>query len=245
MTASPLAVVLVHGSWHGPWCWEPVQHELTRRGITSVAPGLPSTWGDPASLGGFDDDVAAVRDALDRAGPAVVCAHSYAGLVVGAAVHPAMRQLVFLSAFMADEGEDWSAVAAADDADGDGDDGGEPGELALALGADEHGNILIDPDRATEIFYADCDAAAAADAVARLTPQNAEPFARTMPAPTWTTVPSTYVVCENDRAIAPTRQRAMAKHATSTCSLPTSHAAMLARPELVADLLETAARSRP
>jgi len=238
-TAPPLAVVLVHGAWHGPWCWEAVEGELARRGIPVAAPALPSTVGDPAALGTFDDDVAAVRAALDATGPAVVCAHSYAGLVVGAADHPALRHLVFLSAFMADAGETWSDVAADDSAGGDDVDGG----LVSALVGDEHGNVLIDPARATGVFYADCDPAAAAAAVARLTPQNAEPFARTMPAPSWRTVPSTFVVCENDRAIRPARQRAMATRATTTGTLPTSHAAMLARPDLLADILEAAARA--
>jgi hypothetical protein len=159
MRTSPLAVVLVHGAWHGPWCWDPVQQELAERGIPVVAPALPSTCGDPA-----------------------------------------------------------------------------------ALGADEHGNVVVDPSRAVDVFYADCGPAAAAAAVARLTAQNAEPFARTMPAPAWRGVSSTFVVCENDRAIAPVRQRALASRAGEVRSLATSHAAMLARPDLVADVLEGAAR---
>jgi pimeloyl-ACP methyl ester carboxylesterase len=238
MTTSPLAVVLVHGAWHGPWCWEPVGQELVSRRLSVVAPALPSTCGDPAALGGFDDDVAAVRAALDVTGPAVVCAHSYGGLVAGAATHPALRHLVFLSAFMADEGEDWSAVATGPES------GGEPGTLASALGADGHGNLVVDADRAIDVFYADCDPDAAAAAVARLTPQNGEPFVRAMPEPAWRSTPSTFVVCENDRAIAPARQRALAARASEVRSLPTSHAAMLARPDLVADILEDVARER-
>lgn len=244
MTPTPLTVVLLHGAWHGPWCWEPVCQELDRRGVPAVAPALPSTGTDPAALGTFDDDVAAVHAALDRSGPAVLCAHSYAGLVAGATRQPALRDLVFLSAFMADDGETWADVAAEDGAAGGAGADGGAGTLATALLADDHGNVLIDPARAVDVFYADCDPDAAAAAVARLTPQSAEPFGRAMPVPSWRTVPSTFVVLELDRAISPTRQRAMAARATTTRTLPTSHAAMLARPDLLADVLEDAARSR-
>jgi pimeloyl-ACP methyl ester carboxylesterase len=226
--------VLVHGSWHGPWCWDRVRDDLAERGVETFAPALPSTNGDPADLGTFDDDVAAVRAALDESGPAVVCAHSYGGLVVGAATHPAAQHLVFLSAFMADEGEDWAAVAA--------DDG--PSPLADSLLADEHGNVLLWPDSAVDIFYGDCDAEDTRHAIGRLGPQNAEPFARTMPAPSWRTVPSTFVICEHDRAISPARQRAMASRAGSTLTVPTSHSAMLSRPDLVAEVLARLAQAQ-
>jgi pimeloyl-ACP methyl ester carboxylesterase len=229
---TPLDVVLVHGAWHGPSCWDRVSAELARRGITTHTPALPSTGPDPGSLGGFDDDVASVRQALDRSGPAVVCAHSYAGLVVGAVQHPASRHLVFLSAFMADEGEDWAAVASDD----------TPTLLADGLRADEHGNLIVDPDCAADCFYADCEPDDIATAIHRLQPQAAEPFTRTMPSPAWQSIPSMFVICEEDSAISPERQRAMAKRADSTRSLPTSHSPMLSRPDLVVDILEELAR---
>ncbi|HEY8546752.1 MAG TPA: alpha/beta hydrolase [Acidimicrobiales bacterium] len=237
-SSSPLAVVLLHGAWHGPWCWEAVESELAARGITTHAPALPSTAGDPADLGGFDDDVAAVHATLDRSGPAVVCAHSYAGLVAGAVTHPALHRLVFLSAFVADTDETWADVAA-----GDGEEG--QGGLADAIAVTDDGYVVVDPARAVDLFYADCDPAAAATAVARLSPQNPEPFTRTMPRPSWRSVPSTFVVCEHDRAISPARQRALGARTGATITLPTSHSAMLARPDLVADVLEAEARSEP
>ena len=54
------AVVLVHGSWHGAWCWDQVVDELTREGVSSVAVELPFT--------SYDDDVAAARTAIESAG---------------------------------------------------------------------------------------------------------------------------------------------------------------------------------
>jgi hypothetical protein len=88
--------------------------------------------------------------------------------VSGAIHHPNARHLVFLTAFMADEGEDWAAVASDD----------EPTILASALRFDSHGNVLVDPDLATACFYGDCPKDAVTAALAKLTPQSTEPFAR-------------------------------------------------------------------
>ena len=45
-------VVLVHGAWHGAWCWAALQSELDSRGIASLAIDLP---GHGASLDDFGD----------------------------------------------------------------------------------------------------------------------------------------------------------------------------------------------
>lgn len=39
--SAPRTIVLVHGAWHGAWCWAPVQAELSARGLASVAIDLP------------------------------------------------------------------------------------------------------------------------------------------------------------------------------------------------------------
>ena len=55
-TADPNAhdgptVVLVHGAWHGAWCWEPVVEGLARRGVAALAVDLPGHGADPGPLG--------------------------------------------------------------------------------------------------------------------------------------------------------------------------------------------------
>ena len=229
----PLSVVFVHGSWHGPWCWDKVRGRLESRGVRTFAPSLPSTGPDPSRLGTFDDDVDSLRTTLDASGPALVCSHSYGGLVSGAVHHPNARHLVFLTAFMADEGEDWSAVASDE----------EPTLVASALRFDSYGNVLVDPEIATACFYADCPKEDVTAALARLTPQSTEPFARPMPKPSWRTVPSTFVVCEFDQTISPRRQEAMAVRADHVIRLASSHSAMLSHPDEVADIVERLARS--
>jgi hypothetical protein len=50
-------LVLVHGAFHGPWCFDVVRPLLYERGIVAIAPELP--------LDSLAGDAAVVRDALD------------------------------------------------------------------------------------------------------------------------------------------------------------------------------------
>ena len=77
-------LVLVHGAWHGSWCWELLVEELAGDDLRVRAVDLPSAG--PA-LGDLDDDIATVRAAIDAAdGPVVVVAHSYGGVPASGAV---------------------------------------------------------------------------------------------------------------------------------------------------------------
>lgn len=211
-------VVLVHGAWHGAWCWHGVVDDLERRGVAVDAVELPFT--------GFDHDVAAARAAIERAGPgSVVVAHSYGGLVVteAAAGMTGLARLVYLAAFL---GEGTASLADVDPA------------LAAGLRLDGDG-VGIDPEVARAVFYGQSDDAAAAAAVAQLRPllMDREPGGSGTPA--WRTTPTTYVVCTEDAALPPAAQRAMAAQATDVLEWPTDHSPFLTRPDAVADLVES------
>jgi pimeloyl-ACP methyl ester carboxylesterase len=76
-------------------------------------------------------------------------------------------------------------------------------------------------------------------------PIGADPSVPAPPA-AWKSIPSTYVVCTDDRTIAPESQRMMAANADAVVEWDTSHSPMLSRPDLVADLLaELAAAAEP
>lgn len=78
--------VLVHGAWHGGWCWKRVVALLERAGHTVHAPtltGLAERAGELTPATGLDDHVGDVLEALARASePVSLVGHSYAGLVV-------------------------------------------------------------------------------------------------------------------------------------------------------------------
>jgi pimeloyl-ACP methyl ester carboxylesterase len=225
MSSRPAAVVLVHGAWHGAWCWEKVLPLLADAGVPALAVDLADPDGRPGDLRA---DAAAVCRALDTiAGPAVLCGHSYGGMVVTeAGVHPAVAHLVYLAAFVAGVGTSLRDLLSPD-----------PGWLRLEVVVGDDG--LTRPDETTiERLYHDCRPADADAARARLRLQHRRGFAQPLSAAAWESVPSTYAVCAEDRAVDPAAQRWMAARVGSeTVEWPTGHSPFLSRPDLVAGLI--------
>jgi pimeloyl-ACP methyl ester carboxylesterase len=228
MPDQPSPVVLVHGAWHGPWCWDRVTPLLHDRGIEFYALDLPS-MNVNAEQTGLQADTASLRkalDAIDR--PAVVVGHSYGGGVIteGAAEHPNAKHLVYLTAFMPDVGESINGLLSQ-----------HPNpEFITMIQLDANRRSVLDPARVGPILYNDCSDDVVAWATDRLRSM-ATDVGRPTPKAAWHTIPSTYVVCTEDRAILPALQRDMAKHASHVVEWPTSHSPFASRPKLVADLL--------
>jgi pimeloyl-ACP methyl ester carboxylesterase len=215
-------VVLVHGAWHGAWCWAQVVDALDALGVSSDAVELPLT--------GLADDAATVRAAIhaaiDDAGPGVVVVgHSYGGMVISqaAAGIDGVGRLVYLAAFMTDEGEDEIAIMSAHDS-----------PVLQAVVVDD-GGASIDPAQAHALFYADSDADTVAAIVPRLRPMRGG--GSLAGAPAWKSIPSTYVVCTEDGALAPAAQREMAVRADAVVEWPTDHSPFLTRPGELAALI--------
>ncbi|MEL6894442.1 MAG: alpha/beta fold hydrolase, partial [Actinomycetota bacterium] len=92
--APPRLVVLVHGAWHGAWCWASFQAELDRRGVPSLAIDLPGHGASTEPLGDLHGDAAALGPMLDAVAErrpdvttdgVVLVGHSYGGAVVSQA----------------------------------------------------------------------------------------------------------------------------------------------------------------
>jgi pimeloyl-ACP methyl ester carboxylesterase len=226
-------VVLVHGAWHGAWCWEKVVALLDDAGVRSIAVDLPGHGANREPLSDLSGDAAALRGVLDGIDRAVVCGHSYGGAVVseGAAEHPAVEHLVFLTAFPLAPGESLTSAAAGAVAPDDG-----RSDLGPAMRFHDDA-MTLDPELAVTALYADCPDGDAVDAAARLGPEKRFDQGNVATRAAWQLTPSTYVVCTEDRAVTPALQRALARRCTTSVEWPTSHSPFLSRPELVADLL--------
>jgi pimeloyl-ACP methyl ester carboxylesterase len=232
------SVVLVHGAWHGAWCFDPVLEELRARGVEAVAVDLPGHGDDTGPLGDLHTDAARVREVLDGLdGDCVLLGHSYGGAVITeAGAHPAVRHLVYLCAYLLDEGESCMSVSIreAEALDLRWDEGPN---LVTGIQTRDDGTSTIARDVASECFFHDCDPAAAGAALDRLGPQPMVTLADEPRAMAWRERPSTYVVCTDDRAIPEAMQRVMAARATDVVDWPTSHSPFLSAPARVADLL--------
>ena len=114
--AAPAAktFVLVHGAWHGGWCWRRVSDLLERQGhkvFTPTLTGLGERIAPDAQ--GASDVATHVTDVVnlmkwEGLADVVLCGHSYGGMVVsGVAEQMAGKigSIVFLDAFVPDNGE--------------------------------------------------------------------------------------------------------------------------------------------
>ena len=105
--------VLVHGAWHGGWCWRRVADRLRARGDTVFTPTLTGL-GERAHLLQPNIDLSLhVADVLglikcERLNNIVLVGHSYGGFVISGvaeAVASKISSIVFLDAFVPDNGE--------------------------------------------------------------------------------------------------------------------------------------------
>ena len=102
--------ILVHGAWHGGWCWDGVRRALAAHGHHAEAPTLPSHQPKAERAGvRFEDYVEVLVNALhEQPEPVVLVGHSSAGfsLQVAAPLAAAkIAQLVFINAFVLPDGK--------------------------------------------------------------------------------------------------------------------------------------------
>lgn len=216
--------MLVHGAFHGPWCFDPLVEVLTRRGAVCTAPELPLT-----SLAA---DAAAVLRALDDVtargtGPVVLLGHSYGGAVVTVAgIHPAVERLVLLASLAPDTGEGPS---------------GGPVEIdpsfVSALRPAGAGLLEVDPARTAALFHPDASPADVA-AAARLRPGAMGLPHERIERAAWRERPTCHVVCADDPIVLPASQRALAaRTGAKLVEIPGDHSPFLARRVELAELL--------
>jgi pimeloyl-ACP methyl ester carboxylesterase len=223
------ALVLVHGAWHGTWCWQPLIDELPDLDVRTVA--LPSSGQDPAVLGGLYDDAEAVAKAVAAVGgPTVVVGHSYGGCPVTEAAATAgdVRRVIYLSALMLDVGDSVLSLVG----------GVHPPYWDVheePRGRADHG--YFEAAQAVEALYGDVEPSLAQRSVARLGRQSLASVTQPLTQAAWRTVPSTYILCEQDMAIPLPLQEAMATRAERAVRLRSGHSPFLSQPAELARVL--------
>ncbi|HWH20646.1 MAG TPA: alpha/beta hydrolase [Solirubrobacterales bacterium] len=215
----------------GAWWWHPTAELLAERGVASAAPALPScgeTGATPDAAGpGLAEDVAAVRAVLAAGDePTVVVAHSYGGIVTAeaAAGVDAVRHLLLVSSYLPEVGQSLSSF------------GGE--EPAPFLDVDpEGGTFTVRPDALAETFLQDCAPEIQRGALDKTARQSLAVLGASVQAAAWHQVPSTYLVCAEDRGTPADLQREFAARAGNVVELDSGHHPFLSQPAAVRDLV--------
>jgi pimeloyl-ACP methyl ester carboxylesterase len=234
--------VLVHGAWHGAWCWARVmpvlraaRHEVFAVTLTGVGERAHLLSRD-ITLGTHVDDVFNLI-ACEELSDVVLVGHSYGGLpITGAADRLLARQsailrhLVYIDAMVPHPGESWSTHHAP-----------ELVAQRLAASAAHPQGALPPPDAALYgLTGADCDWVNR-----RQTPHPfglyREPLA--FDAARLAALPRTFIDCTSPAwpSIAPMRQRVRAEPGWRVREITTGHDAMVSAPGPLARLLLEAA----
>jgi pimeloyl-ACP methyl ester carboxylesterase len=220
-------IVLVHGAWADGSCWSGVIERLQADGFQVRAPQFPLT--------SLADDVARLRQVLDfQDGPTVVVGHSYGGQIMTAlgADAPNVVALVYIAAFGLDQGESLGQLLSQG-----------PVTPALAhLFTDARGFGWLSEEDFVEHFAADVDSTRAHVMYAVQQPLASSAFTDVMGVPAWKSLPSWYLVAQNDEALPPDAERQFAtRMGATTTEIPSSHVAMVSHATEVAQLIATAA----
>lgn len=233
--------VLVHGAWHGGWCWYKLVAQLEARGHSVMAPDLPGSGRDCAlsSPATYRDYVARIVEIIEaQPAPVVLVGHSMGGgVITGAAeaVPEKIAKLIYLSAFLGPSGCGMSQG------------GAEKPSIATGyvVPAADGRSVTFKPEGLRAAFYADCPDEDIALARLCLTPQSLEP----MIAPVvWTaarcgSVPRAYIACTEDKIKHDIEeQRTFIETMpgkTEFLTLPSSHSPFFSMPDQLADMLES------
>jgi pimeloyl-ACP methyl ester carboxylesterase len=236
--------ILVHGGWHGGWCWERVTPLLEHAGHRALAPDLPGHGADrtPLSDRPWEWYVPAIAElAAAQSEPVILVGHSSGGMVISetARLQPgSIAALVYLTAFLLPSG------ATPRDVMGDGSGSLLPEAMVVDPIA---GLTTIRPEMAREVFYHDCSDADVAWARERLQPEPLIPpgsaDAANSIAAVEPQVPRVYIETLQDRALPLAVQRRMSTNlpCDSVFALETSHSPFLSKPEQLAAILATIA----
>jgi pimeloyl-ACP methyl ester carboxylesterase len=227
---------LVHGAWHGAWCWERLTPFLRKAGHDVVVMDLPI---DDSSAS-FDAYADVVCSALDGADDDVVAVgHSYGGMVIPlVAARRPMRHLVYVCADIPDIGR------SLDDQLRDQPDMVNPACYA-GFKLDEQSRIVwADDALARTLMYADCDGHTTRAAIQRLRPQSPFPNTLACSLTEFPSVPCTSVVCSDDQLVGHEWAKRVARDrlGAELVELPGSHSPFLSRPSDLADELLRIAR---
>lgn len=219
-------VVLVHGAFADGAGWRGVYDNLTARGyrVTIVQNPLTS----------LEDDVAATTRVLERQdGPAILVGHSWGGTVITeAGVHPNVAGLVYVSALAPDAGESTSQQY----------EGFAP-TPEFVIDVTDDGFGFLDPDHFKAGFAADTSDADAAFLSASQVPVNMSAFGTVLKNAAWRDKPSWAVIATDDKAFDQAMLQHMATRIGATITnVPASHALFLTQPDVISDVIDTAAR---
>jgi pimeloyl-ACP methyl ester carboxylesterase len=236
--------VLVHGAWHGAWCWHKVLPLLQAMGHTAIAidlPGHGKSQSDVSDIG-LNDYVNEIVNAVNlQDGPVILVGHSMAGIPISQAAEKLgaekLAALIYLDAFLPRNGESLFSLVEATLGYLSQHPGRTPLLVENIIMAADRSTNWVNPQMAGEIFYHDCCDEDRAFALARITKEPVQPLATPLQLTdaVYGTIPKYYILCteskDMDKTFLSTNMPVEKRY-----TLASSHSPFFSMPEKLVDL---------
>src|SRR3954471_9062409 len=199
--------VLVHGAFHGAWCWEPLVGALSGTGHTVTTLDLPGHGDDPTPVADVTLDAYARKicaTLAEQPEPVVLVGHSMGGVAItqaAARCPERIAKLVYVAAFLPGDGQSLVDLTKLPEGAGD--------MVQENMDVDGEPPVGTMPaEAAREAFYGKCSSQQANRAIERLRPQALAPFVTPVElGDGGDGPPRAYVVSTEDRALPTALQR--------------------------------------
>ena len=232
--------VLLHGAWHGGWCWQGVKESLEAKGHTCLAPTMPGhNPGDSRDNITYDSYVNAVTDLLkEQPGKVILAGHSSAGHMMQCAAPLAadkIEKLVFINAFILPHDHSQFDLVPPEVAQG----------MTAAAQASPDMTVPIDEEFVRNMLMQDAAKEQQDELISHLAPQplalfttkiNTKPFSEL-------DTPRVVIFCKDDQSLPPGAYLGMAQGLGDfkLIEVDGSHETLFINPPAVADALLQAA----
>jgi len=236
--------ILIHGSWHGGWCFYTIKGLLEEAGHEVIAPDLPGMGGDEVELrattlqGWAEFTADLCRNATQA--PVILAGHSRGGIVVSQAAEvapDAINALAYICAMMLPDGMSRADFKQLENSN--------PAFDAIISPVHGGAGTVVDKDKAGAVFAQLCPAETVAAAMAQVVaePHGPRSTPLTLSKGRFGSLPRTYIECTEDRTIPLSSQRRMQQlvPGADVVTLWADHSPYLSRPQALAAALIAAA----
>jgi pimeloyl-ACP methyl ester carboxylesterase len=230
--------VLVHGAYHGKWCWDYVVPLLEKDGNKVYAINLPGHGSDTTApenvtLELYKNKILQTIKSID--GKVTLIGHSLGGVSISLAaeqVPDKIESLIYLTAVLPIDGESAFSAASLDP---------NPNETVFYEISEDQKTVKVIPELAKDIFYNDCSDEDKEFGLSNLSVQAMEPFLApvNLSHERFGSIPKYYIETLKDAALSIEVQRLW--HQRTECeavlSLDSGHSPFFSMPQELADMI--------
>ena len=229
--------ILIHGAYHGGWCWDAIADHLSHDGYQVATPDLPGHGRDPGWLAdqtmpNYIDSIVALLDAIPS--KATLVGHSMGGAIATAAATARpdkVERIIYLTAYIPVDGESVGDVVKTDPASH---------VQVDRIDVEGLGAVSLKTGTLADAFYNDADARMLAFAEDRVQLQSPIPFRHKFDFNDTIPIPKAAITCTQDRAISPDHQCMMATRAgcQPIVEIDAGHSPFVTQPQELASVIK-------